>query len=75
MAHDAGEATEMGRGMRVALLLAVLTILEYVAAIALQASSIGLVAVLTPIALLKAWAIFMYFMHLAKVWRGEEEAA
>lgn len=74
MAHES-EATEQGRGLRVALILAVLTVLEYVVAVALQASPIALVATLTPIALLKAWAIFMYFMHLAKVWRGEEEAA
>jgi len=59
--------------MRVALILTVLTILEYFAAVGLQGSSIGLLAVMTPIAALKAWAIFVYFMHLPKVWNGEEE--
>ena len=72
MGHG-NEAAAQGRGMRVALILTVLTILEYFAAVGLQGSSVGLVAVMTPIAALKAWAIFVYFMHLPKVWNGEEE--
>lgn len=73
MAHGGGEAAAQGRGMRVALILAVLTVLEYFAAVGLAGSSVGLIAVMTPIAALKAWAIFVYFMHLPKVWQGEEE--
>ena len=73
MAHGGGEAAAQGRGMRVALMLTILTILEYFAAVALGNSAVGLIAVLTPIAVLKAWAIFVYFMHLPKVWQGEEE--
>lgn len=73
MAHGGGEATAQGRGMRVALILAVLTIIEYFAAVGLAGSAVGLIAVMTPIAALKAWAIFVYFMHLPKVWQGEEE--
>lgn len=73
MAHGGGEAAAQGRGMRVALILAVLTIIEYFAAVGLAGSSVGLIAVMTPIAALKAWAIFVYFMHLPKVWQGEEE--
>ena len=75
MAHAESEAVEQGRGLRVILILAVLTVLEYLAAVALRGSSVGLLAVLAPIGVVKAWFIVMYFMHLGKVWNGEGEAA
>ena len=70
-----GEAPAQARGMQVILLLAVLTLVEYGVALALRSSSVALVVLLTPIALVKAWVIAMYFMHVTRVWRGEEEHA
>ena len=70
----AREAAAQSRGMRNMLLLVVLTLVEYLAAVEVQSSTL-LVLVMTPIALLKGWVIVMAFMHFARVWRGEGEHA
>lgn len=72
---QAGEGPEQARGLRVILLLAVLTLAEYGVAVALTASAVALVVLLTAVAVLKAWLIVMYFMHAARVWQGEGEHA
>jgi hypothetical protein len=63
---------EQIRGIYVIVILAILTILEFVVAIAVD-SSLWLVIGLTPFALLKAGFILYFFMHVYKVWRGEEQ--
>ncbi len=68
------EQREQSAGVRVIAILAVLTIIEYIAAIAIGAS-VPLLVVLTPIALVKAWYILKDFMHLPRLWADEEEAA
>ena len=70
----AREAAAQSRGMRNMLLRVVLTLVEYLAAVEVQSSTL-LVLVMTPIALLKGWVIVMAFMHFARVWRGEGEHA
>ncbi len=75
MQAQPGEAPAQARGVRVILLLAVLTLAEYGVAVALAASTVALVVLLTAVALLKAWMIVMYFMHVARVWQGEEDHA
>lgn len=67
-----GERAAQLRGTQVIAALAVLTAIEYALAVAVSSSAL-LVALLTPIALVKAYLIAMSFMHLARVWRGEEQ--
>jgi heme/copper-type cytochrome/quinol oxidase subunit 4 len=58
-------------GLLVAVLLAVLTILEYIFAGEVNEATprfIGLAAT----AVLKAGLIMYYFMHIYRLWRGEE---
>jgi heme/copper-type cytochrome/quinol oxidase subunit 4 len=66
------ERHEQIRGVYVIVILSILTILEFVVAITVD-SSLWLVIGLTPFALLKAGFIFYFFMHVYKVWRGEEQ--
>ncbi len=66
------EQREQSRGFLVFVMLAILTILEFVVAIAVD-DSFWLVIGLTPFALVKAALIFYVFMHVYKLWRGEEE--
>ncbi len=66
------ERRENNRGLFIITLLAVLTILEFVVAIVID-DSLGLILGLTPFALAKAWLILHYFMHVYKLWRGEED--
>lgn len=54
-------------GWMVFVALAVLTIIEYVVAVSLDAN----VPVVAVIALAKAGFIVYYFMHVARAWRGE----
>lgn len=49
--------------------LAVLTAVEYVIAVAIHSNVLPFLAV---IALVKAWLIVQYFMHVAQLWHGEE---
>ncbi len=63
---------EHGRGLVVIVILALLTIFEFVVALAIN-DTVGLIAGLTPFALTKAGLIFWYFMHVQKLWLGEED--
>ncbi|MBI4499050.1 MAG: cytochrome C oxidase subunit IV family protein [Chloroflexi bacterium] len=56
-------------GLWVFLGLAVLTVVEYIVAVALPG---GTVPYLTVIGLLKAGLILVYFMHVAQLWHQEE---
>lgn len=69
--HGGGEGADQKRGLTVILILAALTVIEYVFAVVLDAPG-ALVVVLGAIAVVKAWLIIMYFMHLPLVWQGEE---
>jgi len=66
----AAEQRSHSLGLRIAALLAVLTIVEYIVAVSVDSSQ-ALVLFLVPVALVKAWVIIVYFMHVSKVWRGE----
>ena len=66
------QSEENFKGLFVIGLLALLTILEFVVAIVLD-DPLALVIGLTPFALAKAWFIIHYFMHVYKLWRGEED--
>lgn len=60
-------SNEQGRGWKVFIALAVLTAIEF-------GISIGLtnpLPALTAIALIKAWLIITYFMHIPQLWRKE----
>ena len=63
---------ENNRGLFIITLLGVLTILEFAVALAIN-DSLGLILGLTPFALVKAWLVVHYFMHVYKLWRGEED--
>ncbi len=67
------EAAAQGLGLRVIALLALLTIVEF-AVFAVVDAPAALIVLLTPIALAKAWLIIIFFMHVSRVWRGEEAA-
>ncbi len=56
------------RSAIVALVLAVLTIIEYYAAIYLEST-----VVLFLLALFKAVAVLNYFMHVSRLWTQQEE--
>lgn len=75
MASETGqriaEAADQRRGLQVILLLAVLTAVEYVIAVALPAGA-ALVGLLVLAAGAKCWAVAVYFMHISRLWRGEE---
>jgi heme/copper-type cytochrome/quinol oxidase subunit 4 len=68
--HAAAEMQAQGRGLRIIAILAVLTLVEYVIAVAVS-SPAGLVVLLSVTALVKAWLIVVYFMHLPLVWRND----
>ena len=63
-----GKKAAMRRGTMILLALAFLTIVEF--AIALYTSSAVLLLI---VALLKAAAVVWVFMHVYRLWRGEEE--
>ena len=65
------ESAEQRTGFNVFLILAVLTIAEYGVAVGLD-SKVALIVLLTAAALGKCWAIVVYFMHISRLWRGEE---
>lgn len=66
-----GEAVAQRRGLMVFLALAVLTVVEYFIAVGLDSVPL-LVTLLALAAGAKCWAITVYFMHISKLWRGEE---
>ena len=69
--HDLREATAQRRGLVAFVALAVLTLLEYIVAVSLDSVPL-LVILLSVAALAKCWAITQYFMHIYRLWRGEE---
>lgn len=64
------EAREQLRGLQVMAILAALTVGEYILAISIDSSRV-LVALLAGVAVVKAWLIVTYFMHVYRLWRGE----
>jgi cytochrome c oxidase subunit IV len=64
------EERAQGRGLRIIAILAVLTLVEYFIAVGVDARML-LVVLLSVVALLKAWLIVQYFMHLPKVWQPD----
>ena len=58
-------------GLVVIMVLAVLTIIEFVVPVALERGPA--LPILVGLALVKAGLIVHYFMHLAQLWRREEE--
>jgi hypothetical protein len=70
-AQAAREAVAQRRGLTVFVALAVLTIVEYFIAVSLDSTQ-ALVALLAVAAGAKCWAITLYFMHIYRLWRGEE---
>jgi hypothetical protein len=67
----AAESADQKRGFNVFLILAVLTVGEYFIAVSMD-NIVLLVTLLTVVALGKCWAIAVYFMHISRLWRGEE---
>lgn len=61
------QAAAFRLSITVALVLAILTIIEYFAAIYMPST-----VVLFLIALFKAVAVLNYFMHVSRLWRQEE---
>ena len=69
--HARTEGADQRRGLNVFVVLAALTIVEYAVAVSLDSVPL-LVALLAVAAVGKCWAIARYFMHIARLWRGEE---
>jgi heme/copper-type cytochrome/quinol oxidase subunit 4 len=70
--HNAtAESADQKRGLNVFLILAVLTVAEYFIAVSMDNIAL-LIVMLTAMALGKCWAIAVYFMHISRLWRGEE---
>lgn len=65
-----GESTAQSIGLWMIAALAVLTAVEFIAFVALDATA-PLILLLVPIALAKAWLIVTYFMHVSRLWRTE----
>lgn len=70
-AHEPREADAQHRGLTAFVALAVLTLAEYIVAVSLDSIPL-LVTLLAVAALGKCWAITYYFMHVYRLWRGEE---
>jgi heme/copper-type cytochrome/quinol oxidase subunit 4 len=56
----------------VGLVLAILTVIEYFAAVYMAEMNIDSTVVLFLLALFKAVAVVNYFMHVSRLWRQEE---
>ena len=56
----------------VGIVLAVLTVIEYFAAIYMAEAGMDSTVVLFLLALFKAVAVVNYFMHVSRLWRHEE---
>lgn len=69
--NAAAEAADQKRGLIVFLVLAVLTVVEYLIAVGLD-NIVLLIVLLSAAAIAKCWAIAVYFMHISRLWRGEE---
>jgi heme/copper-type cytochrome/quinol oxidase subunit 4 len=68
------ELQEQNRGLIAIAVLAVLTVIEYVAAVGIDSTTV-VVTLLAVIGVVKALVIMEYFMHISKLWRGEGEHA
>lgn len=64
------ESREQMRGLQVIAILAALTIGEYFVAIGIDSSRV-VVGLLAGVAVVKAWLIVTYFMHVYRLWQGE----
>jgi hypothetical protein len=64
------QADKLRRGLLTIGGLAALTALEYIISVMLPT---GALIPLTIIAVVKAWLIIQYFMHVANLWRAESE--
>ena len=65
-----GLASSLRKGLMVLIVLGALTAIEYVIAVAMES---GAMAFLVVIGVVKAALILYYFMHIAQLWRQEEE--
>ena len=68
MVNLAGQGAKTRRGLKTIMGLAVLTAAEFAVALTLTT---GLFVVLLAIAVVKAWLILEYFMHVSRLWNGE----
>ncbi len=68
--NDSGKSEKMRLGLRVIVILAVLTAIEFAIAIYMNA---GANLLLVIIALVKAWLIVDYFMHFTRAFRSSRE--
>lgn len=68
------EQMEQRRGLVAIVVLAVLTAVEYAIAIGIEPMNV-VVTLLAVIGIAKAVVILEYFMHLSRLWRGEEDHA
>lgn len=66
----AGPMSGMAIGTKVILILAALTLIEYLVAVG---KPVGQIPMIFAIAILKAVLIVVYFMHVKQIWRGESE--
>lgn len=69
--HDESERRAQRTGLNVFLVLVLLTAVEYVVAVSLDSIAL-LIVLLAAAAIGKCWAILVYFMHVTRLWRGEE---
>ncbi len=65
----AGLTSALRLGLLVLIVLAVLTVIEYVVAVTLDDGNLPYIVIL---ALIKAGLIVYYFMHVYQLWRQEE---
>lgn len=69
-AERSAEATVQARGAMAMVVLAVLTIVEFIVAINIDSTTL-VVVLLVVMAVAKAWIIVRTFMHVTKLWQGE----
>jgi heme/copper-type cytochrome/quinol oxidase subunit 4 len=69
--HGGGLAGAVRTGWVIFLALALLTLVEYIIAVSLEAN----LPIIIAIAVLKAGLIAYYFMHIVRAWSGGEEEA
>lgn len=71
--NESTQKKQMGRGLKVIIALAVLTMLEYIVAVSLP-KEYGANLLLVVIAIIKAWFVLDYFMHIFNAWRRSGES-
>lgn len=70
--HNETEASAQSRGLVVIGALAVLTVIEFIIAVAMDGGNV-LAALLGVVALIKAILIIQYFMHFHQLWQSIAE--